>query len=81
MTFSKSSHFASSVDPLSGNIGVFDCYKPLSAEAEDSTSGQCKMAATMHYLAMDWLPTISLTWPSDGYFTFWCMIEETAPKA
>ena len=80
-TFSRSSHFDFSIDPLSGNTRVFDCYKTLFAEAEDSTLGWCKMAATMHSLAMDWLPTISLTWPFDGYFTFWCRVEETAPKA
>ena len=43
--------------------------------------GLCNMAAAMHCLAIDWLPTISLTWLWDGYFTFWWMVEETAPKA
>ena len=42
--------------------------------------GLCNMVATMHRLAMDWLSTISLTWPWDGYFTFWWRVEETAPK-
>ena len=42
--------------------------------------GLCNMAATMHCLAIDQLPTISLTWLWDGYFTFWWRVEETAPK-
>ena len=51
-TFSRSLHFASSVDLLSGNAGVADCYKPLLVEAEDSALGWHEIAATMHYLAM-----------------------------
>ena len=43
--------------------------------------GLCNLAATMHFLAIDWLPTISFTWPWDGYFTFWWSVEEMAPKA
>ena len=40
----------------------------------------CNSAATLHFLAIDWLPTISLTWPWDGYFTFWWSVEEIALK-
>ena len=52
-TFSRSSHFTSLIDPLSGNTRVFDCYKPLLAEVEDSILGRCKMTATMHCLAIN----------------------------
>ena len=58
-----------------------DCYNPFSIKAEGSALGWCEMAATMHYLAMVWSPIISLTWPSDGHFTFWCNVEEIAYKA
>jgi len=81
MIFSKPLHFASSIDPLLGDIEVLDCYKSISVEVEDLALGLYKMAATMHCLAMDLFPTISLTWPSNGYFTFWCKVEETASKA
>ena len=41
ITLSRSSHFALSAGLLKGNAGVSDCYKPLSAVAEVSASGQC----------------------------------------
>ena len=80
-TFSRSSHFASSTDSPPDNAGVVDCYKPLSVEAEGSALCWREIAANMHCLAMVWSPIISLTWPSDGYFTFWCRVEEIAPRA
>ena len=69
-TVSISSHFTSSAGSLLGNAGVADCYNPFLVEAEGPALGLHEMAATMHYLAMVWSPTISLTWLSDGYFTF-----------
>ena len=73
-TFSRSSYFTSSVDSLLDSIGVLDYYKFFSAEAEDSALGLYKMAATMHCLAMDWFPTISLTWLLDVLGTYFYVI-------
>ena len=81
VTFSRFSHSAPLVDSLLVDVEVFDCYKFISEQAEDLTFSLCNMAATMHYVAINWLPTISLTWPWDGGFTFWWKVEETAPKA
>ena len=81
VTFIRSSDFASSADLSMDNTGGFNCYKPFSPRAESSASGLCQMAATMHCRAMTWSPSISLIWPSDGYLTFWCRVEETAPKS
>ena len=36
--FSKFLHLASSAGPFIGNIGDFNCYKPPSIEAKDSTA-------------------------------------------
>ena len=69
-TLSRSSHFTSSVGSSPGNDGVVNCYNPSSVDVKGSKIGWHEMAATMHYLAMVWSPTISITWPSDGYFTF-----------
>ena len=68
--FSKSSHFASSASPSTGDTRVFDCYEPLSAEVEGSASSWCKMATTKHFIVVDWLPTSSSIWSLNGYFTF-----------
>ena len=81
VTFSRSSYSAPFADSSLVDVRVFDCYKFLLEETEDSTFGLCNMAATIHYLAIDWLPIISLTWPWDGYFTFWWRVEEMALKA
>ena len=78
ITFSKSSHFASSTNVLVGDARVFDCYEFSPTRAEDSTLGWCEMAATRHSLAKDWQPRISRTRPSEGNFTFWCRVEATA---
>ena len=80
VTFSRSLHLAFSAESSLVDVWFFDCYKLLSEEVEDPTFGLCTMVATMHCLAIDWLPTISLTWPWDGYFTFWWCVEETTPK-
>ena len=80
ITLSRSSTFALSAGPFKGNVGAFNCYNPLSAVAEVSASGRCWIAATRHCRATTWLPTISKTWPPDGYFTFWCRVEETTPR-
>ena len=69
-TFSRSPYFTSSASSLPGNTGIVDCYNPFSIEAKGTALGWREMAATMHCLAMVWSPTISLTWPSDVYFTF-----------
>ena len=64
--FSKPSYFAFSAGSLSGDIGVFDCYEPVSAKAEGLAPGWCKMTATRHCLTMDWFLTSSLIWSSTG---------------
>ena len=79
-TFSRSSHFASSATISGGNTGAFNYYKSFSAEGEDFALSRCEMAATTHYLAMDWQPRISRTWYPDGNFTFLCKKEVTASK-
>ena len=81
ITFSKSSQLASSAGPPLDEVEAFDCYRGFSTKSEGTTLSLCKMAATMHCLATDWLPKIYLTRPSEGYFTFWCKVEETAPRA
>ena len=60
-TFSRSSHFASLVAISGGDTGAIDCYMSFSAKAEDSASGQCEMAATIHCFAVGWQPQISRT--------------------
>ena len=80
ITLSKSSRFTSSAGLSKGNAGGFNCYNPLLMVAEVSASGRCCIAVTRHCRAATWFPTISNTWPSDGYFTFWCRVDETAPR-
>ena len=77
---SKSSQLPPSVGPPPDEAKVLNCYKGIWVGSEDITSSLCKIAATMHCLATDWLPRISLTRHSKGYFTFWYRVEETAPK-
>ena len=60
--------------------GVINCYKPFSAEVEGSLFGHREIADTMHYLAIPWFPMTSFTRPLDGYFTFWCKVDDTAPS-
>ena len=69
-TFTRPSHFTSSAGSLLGNADEADCYNPFLVEAKGPALGLREMAVTMHYLAMVWSPTISLTWLSDGYITF-----------
>ena len=69
-TFSRSSHFTSSAGLLKRDVRVFDFYESFSVVAEVSASGQCRIAATRHFLVIDWLPNISSTWSPEGYFTF-----------
>ena len=53
ITLSKSSQLASSADLPPYEAEAFDYYKGISAKSEGTASGLCKMAATMHCLAMD----------------------------
>nr|POE86781.1 hypothetical protein CFP56_15490 [Quercus suber] len=69
-TFSRSSHFAPLAAVSRGDTGAFDCYKSFSAEAEDSASSRCEVAATMHCLAVDWQPRTLRTSSPNGNFTF-----------
>ena len=80
VTFTRSLHFASSAGLSMDNTGGFNCYKSFSLWVEGSASGLCRMVATMHCRAMAWSSSISSIWPLDGYLTFWCRVEETAPK-
>ena len=61
--------------------GVINCYKPLSVEVEGSVLSRREIADTMHCRAMAWFPITSFTQPSNGYFTFWCKVDDTAPRA
>ena len=80
-TLSRFSHFTSSVGSSLGNGSVVNCYNPSLVDAKGPTTSWREMAATMHCLAIVWSSTISITWPFDGYFTFWCNVEEIAPRA
>ena len=53
ITLSKFSQLASLVGPSLDEAEALDYYEGLSAKPKDIASGLCKMAATMHYLAMD----------------------------
>ena len=53
ITLSKSSPLAPSVGPPPDEAEVLNCYEGLSAGSKDITSGLCKIAATMHCLAID----------------------------
>ena len=79
-TFSRSSYFTSLDSPMNRDAGASNCYKLFPVMAEVSISGLCWIAAIKHFLAIDWLLTISSTWPPEGYFTFWWRVDETAPK-
>ena len=47
--------------PFFEEAEAFDCYRSFLAKAEGTALSLWKMAATMHCLAMDLLPKISLT--------------------
>ena len=71
ITLSKSSQLASSsADPPPDEAKALDCYRGFSAKSEGTTLGLCKMVSTMHCLATNLLPKISLIRPPEGYFTF-----------
>ena len=53
ITLSKSLQFASSVSPPPDETEALDCYEGLSAKFKGTVSSLCKMAATMHCLAID----------------------------
>ena len=53
ITLSKSSQLAPSVGPPPDEVEALNCYEGLSARSEDTISGLCKIAATMHCLATD----------------------------
>ena len=53
ITLSKSSQLASLVDPPPDEAEALDCYMGFLVKSKGATSGLCKMAATMHCLAMD----------------------------
>ena len=61
--------------------GVVNCYKSFSTEMEGSLFGRHEIADTMHCRAIAWFPITSFTRPPDGYFTFWCKVDDTAPRA
>ena len=79
-TFTRSSHFASSVGLSMDNAGDFNCYKPFSPWVKNLASGLCWMAATIHCLAKFWSPSISLIWPLDGYLTSGAEWKKLLPK-
>ena len=79
MTFPNSLHLAPFITTSANDIAILDCYRPCSTEVKDSTLPWYLIAATKHCLAIDKLPTNSSTWSPDGYFTFKCRVEETAP--
>ena len=78
VTFTRSSHSASSDVPSMDNTRGFNCYNLL--RVTGSASGLYRMAATMHCRTMSWSPKISSIYPLDGYVIFWCRVEEIAPK-
>ena len=53
ITLSRSSQLTSSVVPPPDEVEALDCYKGLSAKSDGTASGLCKMAATMHCLAIN----------------------------
>ena len=53
ITLSKSSQLAFLADPPPDEAEALDCYMGFSTKSEGTNSGLCKMAATMHCLAMD----------------------------
>lgn len=81
ITFSSSSHYESPAATPSESSGstTIDCYETLSGLKEPISADWSLIVATMHFLAIVWLPTSSPTSPSVKYFTFICKVEETAP--